>query len=115
MILCSIIVEGGRMRGDFSKKVYQVVRKIPKGRVMTYGQIARQLGKPQAARAVGNILHQNTSSEIPCHRVVNKKGKIALRFAFGGGKEQKRKLLIEGIKFKDKIHVDLEKSLISDN
>lgn len=95
------------MRDSFKLQVYKLVKKIPKGKVMTYGQIAQKLGRPKAAKTVGNILHQNSSLRVPCHRVVNKEGRIALRFVFGGAKEQKRRLLLEGIKFKDKMHVDI--------
>ena len=98
---------------NFTQRVYQVVKKIHKGKVMTYGQIAQELGRPKAARAVGNILHQNTSPEIPCHRVVNKKGRLAINYRFGGWKEQKKKLMKEGVKFKDEMYVNLEKFLIS--
>ena len=98
------------MKGDFSRKVYQVTRQIPSGKVVTYGQIAAKLGKPKAARAVGNILHHNPDPKnIPCYRVVNCKGRLAPGFGFGGSREQKIKLAKEGINFKDKRHVDLEK------
>jgi len=92
-------------RNNFSERVYDLVKKIPKGKVMTYGQIAKKLDRPKAARAVGNILHQNTSSKIPCHRVVNQQGRMARHFAFGGEQKQRELLLKEGVKFKDKLHV----------
>jgi len=95
---------------DFTYQVYELVKKIPKGQVITYGQIARQLGKPHAARAVGNILHHNYDANVPCHRVVNQEGKVATRFAFGGAEEQKKRLLLEGVRFKDKISVDIKNS-----
>lgn len=95
----------------FFEKVYQVVRKIPKGKVATYGQIAMILGT-RDARKVGWALHGNTSSKIPCHRVVNKDGQVATSYAFSGGwREQKHRLLAEGVKFRDETHVDLEKHL----
>lgn len=98
------------MRQSFSEQVYQVVRQIPKGKVVTYGEIATQLGKPEAARAVGNALHHNPDSEnIPCHRVVNQEGRIAPNFGGGGWREQKKKLKLEGVKFKDERHIDLKK------
>ena len=93
------------MRNSFKIQARELVKKIPKGKVMTYGQIAQKLGRPKAARAIGNILHQNISSEIPCHRVVNKEGRIAFNFARGGADKQRELLIKEGIKFKDKLHV----------
>lgn len=95
---------------DFSEKVYQVTKKIPLGKVATYGLIATKIGKPKAARAVGNALHHNPDSEnIPCHRVVNREGRIAPNFGRGGWREQKKKLMTEGVKFKDERHIDLKK------
>ncbi len=77
---------------------------------MTYGQIAAKLGKPKAARAVGNALHNNPDPKtIPCHRVVNREGRLAPNFAGKGWQEHKRRLLKEGVKFKEGNHVDLEK------
>lgn len=55
---------------NLSEKVYRVVRKIPKGKVLTYKEVARRAGRPNAYRAVGNILNKNYDPEIPCHRVV---------------------------------------------
>lgn len=97
--------------GKFSKGVYQLVKKIAKGKVATYGQIAARLGKPKAARAVGNALHVNPYKSVPCHRVVNREGRVAPNFGDGGWRKHKRKLLEEGVKFKDRVHVDLKKHL----
>ena len=63
------------------------------------------------ARYVGFALHANKDPKIPCHRVVNKEGSVALNYSMGDWKEQKRKLLTEGVDFKDDMHVDLEKYL----
>lgn len=93
------------MEQNFFKKVYQIVRHIPPGKVATYGQIARCVGT--SPRVVGNALHANPDRVGPCHRVVNRKGRLAPNYKFGGWRGQKRKLLSEGVKFKDKIHVDL--------
>ncbi len=90
--------------------VYEVVTKIPLGKVTTYGQIAEALGTKDARR-VGHALHANRNPEIPCHRVVNKDGRLALNFAFEGWKEQRRRLLEEGVEFIDETHVDLKKHL----
>ena len=54
----------------FSEKVYAVVKKIPKGKVLTYQEVALKAGRPKAYRAVGNILHKNHDPKIPCHRVI---------------------------------------------
>ena len=94
--------------GEFSKDVYQLVRQIPKGKVVTYSQIAAKLGKPKAARAVGNALHVNPYKSVPCHRVVNREGRVAPNFGNVGWREHKRKLRLEGVIFKDKMHVDLK-------
>ena len=97
------------MKNSFKLQVYKLVKKIPKGKVMTYGQIAKKLGQPKALRTVGNILHQNNSLEIPCHRVVNKKGRVARSYKFGGWKCQKERLLKEGVKFKNESCVEFNR------
>lgn len=98
------------MRKNLFQKTYKVVRRIPEGRTATYGQIARQVGT--SPRVVGNALHQNPDPKnIPCHRVVNREGRLAPNYGFGGWKKQRRKLLAEGVKFKDTDHVDLRKHL----
>jgi methylated-DNA-protein-cysteine methyltransferase-like protein len=94
------------------EKVYLLVRKIPKGKVMTYGQIAEML-KTRDARKIGWALHGNKDPKTPCHRVVSKEGKVATNYAFEGWEEQKRKLLLEGVTFIDEKRVDLEKHLWS--
>jgi len=60
----------------FQEKVYQIVKKIPSGRTMSYKEVAQSTDSPKAWRAVGNILHKNMDSEIPCHRVICSDGKI---------------------------------------
>lgn len=83
----------------FFEKVYSVVKKIPQGKVVSYGQIAREIGAPRCARQVGFALHVNPRPiEIPCHRVVNKSGRLAPAFAFGGAEIQKDLLESEGVK-----------------
>ncbi len=94
----------------FFSQVYHIVRRIPAGKVMTYGQIARLIGRPQAARYVGFALHANkTPAETPCHRVVNRTGSLAPNFAFGGAEIQKQLLLKEGIEFSEQGQVLLNK------
>lgn len=96
----------------FAEKVYETVKKIPKGKVATYGQVAALSGSPMASRAVGNILHKNPDPRIiPCHRVVNSQGRLAKAFVFGGINEQRIRLEKEGIIFLDDEKVDLKKSL----
>ncbi|HEU0085851.1 MAG TPA: MGMT family protein, partial [Candidatus Paceibacterota bacterium] len=60
---------------EFTEKVYSVVKKIPKGKVLTYKEVAERAGNPLAVRAVGNILNKNYDPEIPCHRVIRSDGK----------------------------------------
>ncbi|HIX14413.1 MAG TPA: methylated-DNA--[protein]-cysteine S-methyltransferase [Candidatus Hungatella pullicola] len=88
----------GLKRSEFSRDVFACVAAIPKGKVATYGQIAAMAGRPGAARAVGNLLH-NAPDEVgcPCHRVVNGKGEMAPPDAFGGEGRQAELLRQEGI------------------
>ena len=81
-----------------TKKIYEAVKKIPKGRVATYGKVAELAGNPRMSRAVGNALHKNPDPEhIPCYRVVNSKGELAGAFAFGGENAQKKLLEADGV------------------
>ncbi len=92
------------------EKVYELVRKIPEGKVTTYGIIAKKLAF--SPRFVGHALHLNPDgAKTPCHRVVNRDGRVALGYAFGGEGIQKERLEKEGINFKDSIHLDLKKYL----
>ena len=92
-----------------SKRIYEAVKKIPKGRVATYGQVAALAGDKNMARAVGNALHRNPDPDtIPCYRVVNSKGELAGEFAFGGPGAQQRLLEADGIEVTDG-KVDLKK------
>ena len=78
--------------------IYEEVKKIPKGKVASYGYIAKKLGRPRLSRVVGYALHPDT---IPCHRVVTKDGQVSKAFAFGGLNKQIELLEKEGVKFKD--------------
>lgn len=81
-----------------TKRIYEAVKKIPKGRVATYGQVAEMAGDKKMARAVGNALHHNPDPQnIPCYRVVNAKGELAGAFAFGGEQVQANLLRADGI------------------
>ena len=94
-----------------TKRIYEAVKRIPKGRVATYGKVAEMAGNPRMARAVGNALHHNPDPEhIPCFRVVNAKGELAGAFAFGGEEVQARLLEDDGIEVIDG-KVDLKKYL----
>ncbi len=93
--------------GSFYLVVYDVVKRIPKGKVATYGQIAHICGNERASRAVGYALHFNPQPNvIPCHRVVNRFGGLAPEFAFGGAEIQAQLLKNEGVTVKD-LAVDL--------
>lgn len=75
----------------FKQKILKIVSQIPRGKVLTYQQVAQQAGRPRAYRAIGNILNKNTNPKIPCHRVIRSNGKI-------GGYNQGGKKKIEILK-----------------
>jgi methylated-DNA-protein-cysteine methyltransferase related protein len=83
----------------FYESVYKLVRDIPRGRVMTYGQIAVILGHPRAARAVGYALRASTHSDVPWQRVINRRGQISARSEVGRPLEQRVRLEEEGVVF----------------
>lgn len=92
-----------------TKRIYEAVKKIPKGRVATYRQVAELAGNKKMARAVGNALHRNPDPEhIPCFRVVNAKGELAGEFAFGKADAQAKLLIADGVEVVDG-KVDLTK------
>ena len=92
-----------------TKRIYEAVKRIPKGRVATYAQVAEMAGDRKMARAVGNALHKNPDpGTIPCHRVVNFKGELAGEYAFGGAWKQAEALKREGVEAVDG-RVDLRK------
>ena len=82
-----------RFTSTFANKVYAVVAKIPKGKTMTYGEVAKKAGRPGAARAVGMFMSHNYNPKIPCHRVVRSDGKVGNYNR--GGAERKAELLRE--------------------
>ena len=85
-----------------TKRIYEAVKKIPKGKVATYADVAEMAGDRKMARAVGNALHKNPDpSTIPCHRVVNSKGELAGEYAFGGAWKQAQILESEGVEVVD--------------
>lgn len=97
------------MAGSVFERIYEVVKRIPYGRVATYGQVAAMAGNPRWARVVGYALHVNPDPEhIPCFRVVNRNGEVSKAFAFGGENMQIQLLQADGIDVKDG-KVDLSK------
>jgi methylated-DNA-[protein]-cysteine S-methyltransferase len=74
----------------FTEKVYSVVKKIPKGKTLSYKQVAKKAGSPNAFRAIGNILNKNYDPTIPCHRVIKSNGELG---GYNRGKENKKKIL----------------------
>ncbi|MHA1671335.1 MAG: MGMT family protein [Promethearchaeota archaeon] len=97
------------MPSEFTQEVIKIIKNIPKGKVLTYGLIAKMAGNPRAARQVSWILHSSTKKyDLPWHRVINSKGLVVLssdedRFY------QKNLLEEEGIKFKSEFGIDLKK------
>ncbi|MDO5089718.1 MAG: MGMT family protein [Leptotrichiaceae bacterium] len=79
------------------EKIYRIARKIPYGKVATYGQIAVLLGNPRLSRVVGYAMSSCPYSDVPCHRVVNRFGRLAENFGENGSEEQKMLLENEGI------------------
>ncbi len=97
---------------SFYDVVYKEVKKIPRGKVATYGQIAVMCNSPRATRAVGYALHFNPDHKnIPCYRVVNRFGHLAPKFAFGGIEEHAAKLRADGVEVSEDYTVDLSKYL----
>lgn len=97
------------MKNSF-QRIYDIVALIPKGKVLTYGVVAK-IANVATPRIVGFALHENNDPRnIPCHRVVFKNGALTQGYAFGGEDAQRKKLIEEGVTFK-KTLVDLEKHL----
>lgn len=107
MVTKKITGEGTSPESSF-QLIYNVVRRIPRGCVCTYGQVACLAGNPRWARVVGYALHVNPEpGVIPCHRVVNRFGEVSQAFAFGGGNRQHELLEEEGVNFLRDGRVDL--------
>ena len=95
---------------NFRDRVWAFVRSVPEGRVVTYGQIAAFLGFPFAARAVGSVLHHTpASANVPCQRVVNRWGRLAPVYGWGGIEQHKRELEAEGVEVQTDFTVSLER------
>lgn len=100
--------KGGQEK-NFYARVYEAVQAIPRGKVASYGQIAKALGYPHMAREVGWALRVNPKpGVIPCHRVVDVSGNTAKTFAFGGGSVQRAMLESEGVMFDENSRVKKE-------
>ncbi len=98
-----------REPAGFFARVYALVARIPRGRVATYGQIARMLGVPRAARIVGWAMHDNPhGSRVPCHRVVQQGGSCSPNFRIGDPGAQRRLLEREGVQFLLDGRIDME-------
>lgn len=95
----------------FFQTAYDIVRQIPRGRVATYGQVARMMGEPRKARFVGFAMHSSPgmAGGVPCHRVVFADGSLAPGFAFGGPGQQRRMLQEEGVGFLPSGKVDMRR------
>ena len=93
------------MESDFVKAVYSALKKVPRGKVVTYSSLAKAIARPGTARAVGNALNKNPyAPKVPCHRVVKSSGEVG---GFASGTKKKIKLLkSEGIKIKGKRILD---------
>ena len=96
---------------EFKEAVYALVKQIPKGKVMTYGQVAGLLGRPRGAQYVGWTLHWSDQSEVPYQRVVNRLGELAAGYTTGGRLAHKQDLENEGVTVRDDLTIDLEKYL----
>lgn len=97
---------------EFFSGVYKLVSQIPEGSVATYGQIAAMLGNPLAARAVGDAMRRVPDYvDIPCHRVVNRKGEMSPAYVFGGSEKQREMLENEGVIFKENGCIDMGRCL----
>lgn len=96
----------------FFREVYKIVAKIPEGKVATYGQIAAMLGQPWAARTVGWAMRQAPRGmNLPCHRVVNRRGDMSPSWVFGGEEVQRSELEAEGVVFTRDGRADMKASL----
>lgn len=93
----------------FATKVIELILKVPKGKVATYGQIAKLAGKPQGSRGVSWILHSSSKAyKLPWQRILNSQGKISFPVGSAEFTKQKRLLVSEGIKFDEQNQIDLK-------
>jgi methylated-DNA-protein-cysteine methyltransferase-like protein len=99
-------------KSDFFQRVYEVVRRIPYGRVTTYGAIARAVGSPQSSRTVGYAMNASHSlSDVPAHRVVNRSGVLTGKHHFAGSNTMQRLLEQEGVEVREDRVVEFDQLL----
>ena len=99
--------------GNVFERIYEIVKRIPEGKVATYGQVAYAAGNERLARVVGYALHVNPDpATIKCHRVVNRNGRISPAFVFGGENRQRTLLEDEGVTVREDGTVDLKKYMV---
>lgn len=95
-------MENSKMnKRGFRECVLAIVRDIPRGETMSYGEVARRAGFPGAARAVGSLMAGNHDPKVPCHRVIRSDGRPG-EYNRGGEREKRRLLLLEGVRFSSK-------------
>ena len=99
--------EEAEMEDTFPKRVYQLVARIPRGKVATYGQLALLAGSPRASRIVGAALAKAPAG-LPCHRVLYRDGSLCCQKAFGGPEIQRQLLEAEGVPFLPDGRVDVK-------
>lgn len=112
--ICLLMENKGTDMSDmkFFKRVYEIVARIPEGRVATYGQIALMAGSPYASRVVGYAMSRvRPEQDLPCHRVVNREGRMAPGHVFGGQGIQRAMLEREGITFLGNGCIDMKRHL----
>ncbi|NDB03166.1 MAG: MGMT family protein [Flavobacteriaceae bacterium] len=99
-------------KSDFFQRVYEVVRRIPYGRVTTYGAIARAVGSPQSSRTVGYAMNASHSlPDVPAHRVVNRSGVLTGKHHFAGSNTMQRLLEQEGVEVREDRVVEFDQLL----
>ena len=92
---------------DFRNKVYKAVKKVPHGKVVSYGQVATYIGSPRSARQVGWVLSQSAGTDVPWWRVINSEGRISINNKHVSKDEQRMYLASEGIKVTDNYNIDI--------
>ena len=95
------------MASDFTAQIDRIVRLIPQGKVLSYGQIALLCGRPRAARVVGGAMSRCNAEGVPCHRVVKRDGSLCEGYEFGIAGLQRELLRSEGVKFLPDGRVDI--------
>jgi methylated-DNA-[protein]-cysteine S-methyltransferase len=100
-------------RTEFEERVYGITKRIPKGKVSTYSDVAEALGDRRMARAVGNALGKNPYGHVPCYRVVRRDGGVGGYSAPGGSRSKAAKLRDDGIEIRRGVIVDLDRYLVS--